>query len=106
MSASLSPARPRACSSVSFRIDTTVLRWMSALGREWRLRRALAAIAEMGPRELADIGLGPGGAEDAVRGGRRWTRGGQEAAPLRQDRQDRPDRPDRPTMPSRWTEWR
>jgi hypothetical protein len=38
--------------------------------REWRIRRDLRRISELDERMLRDIGVSPGGLEDAVRHGR------------------------------------
>ncbi|KLK94755.1 hypothetical protein AA309_02000 [Microvirga vignae] len=43
----------------------------SAVMREIRLRRAMREMAALDDAMLQDIGLGPGGIEDAVRCGRR-----------------------------------
>ncbi len=41
-----------------------------AARREWQVRRTVRAIEAMDPYMLVDLGISPGGIEDAVRNGR------------------------------------
>ena len=43
---------------------------LAAIGRAWRRHRDRFALATLDDRALADIGIGPGGIEHAVRYGR------------------------------------
>lgn len=71
----------------------TALRWAS---REWRVQRDLHRLQGLDARMLADIGIGPGEAESAVRNGR----GRMSACALR------PLPPERRPTAAVWTEWR
>lgn len=73
MSASLtSTSGPFAATRPAVRFGAAITAGFVALLRTWRRRRDLASINELGPRELSDIGIGPGGQEGAIRYGRRW----------------------------------
>jgi len=63
--AGTSPARGLAVELV--RVAGIVAR---EIRREWRIRRDLRRISELDERMLRDIGVSPGGLEDAVRHGR------------------------------------
>ena len=69
------------------------LRWVR---REWRVHRDLMRIEGLDDRALADLGIGRGEVEDAVRYGRRTV------ASRSADRVPA----ERPLMPESWTEWR
>ena len=70
-----------------------VARTLDALRREWEIRRDLRLVSAMDAHELADIGIGPGAAEGAVRYGRSRIPAPRPAPPA-------------PLMPASWTEWR
>ena len=65
--------------------------------REWRTRRDLRALERLDDRALRDIGIGPGGLEDAVRHGR-------SMKPVEIARWSAPERLLPRTRVS-WTEW-
>ena len=68
------------------------------LAREWQLRQDRRALESLDASALADIGIGPGQAEGAIRHGR----SGVSRFPMAT--------PDQagvfPLMPASWTEWR
>lgn len=69
----------------------------AGLAREWRLRSARRSLEALDARALADIGIGPGQAEGAVRFGRSRLGRVRPLAPS-------PKVPQ--VMPASWTEWR
>ena len=77
------------------RIGSALVGTLAGWEHEWRLRRDLRVVQEMTSRQLADIGIGRGQEEDAVRRGRSrnaaFTACRAISAPL---------------MPASWTEWR
>lgn len=70
---------------------------LATAAREWRVRRDLRALEDLDARALADLGIGHGQAEGAVRFGRSALRGRPGDGPIGREG---------PLMPPSWTEWR
>lgn len=71
--------------------------FLFGLRREWQLRQDRRALQDLDDRALADIGIGRGQVESAIRYGRSYVAGtATRRGPVE----------DAPLMPASWTEWR
>lgn len=67
---SSSPSRSRFVAESSPSLAQRVRSALDAVKAEWRIRRAVRSVEALDARQLVDIGVQPGGIEDAVRHGR------------------------------------